>query len=114
MRKILYKRCRESENTYFMFNNFFSENRTVCEIMLKNVVETEAPQMTSHGPYALHAKVARLHALTCVHTATRPGNHMHARMHTQTNKQYLLLSTATMIHERTSMLRYNPYIAYIV
>jgi hypothetical protein len=39
--------------TYFMFNNFFSENRTVYEIIPKNVVETEGPHMTSqHGAYA--------------------------------------------------------------
>jgi hypothetical protein len=30
-----------------MLNNFFSEIRTVYEIMLKNVVETEGTQMTS-------------------------------------------------------------------
>ena len=37
-----------------MFNNFF-ENRAVYEIMSKNVVEPEGPQMTSqYGAYALH------------------------------------------------------------
>jgi len=29
-----------------MFNNFFSENRAVYEIMWKNTVETDRPQMT--------------------------------------------------------------------
>jgi hypothetical protein len=56
MRNVLDKRCRENENTYFMFNNFFSGNRTVYEIMSKNMEETEGPKMTSqYGAYALHA-----------------------------------------------------------
>jgi len=28
-----------------MYNNFFSENRVIYEIMLKNMVWTESPQM---------------------------------------------------------------------
>ena len=39
-----------------MFNNFFHENRAVYEIMWKNVVEPEGPQMTSqYGAYELDA-----------------------------------------------------------
>ena len=64
-----------------MFNNFFfSENRTVYEIMSKNVVETEGPQMTSqYGAYALRAGLARLYARMGMHMPTRPDTHMHAR-----------------------------------
>jgi hypothetical protein len=40
------KSCKENQNTLFMFNNFFSENRAVYEIMWKNVVERYGPQMT--------------------------------------------------------------------
>jgi hypothetical protein len=37
-------------------NFFFLENCTVYEIMSKNMVETERPQMTSqYGAYALRA-----------------------------------------------------------
>ena len=36
--------CRENQNTYFMSSNF-SESRTVCEKMWKNVVELERPHM---------------------------------------------------------------------
>ena len=39
-----------------MFNNFFSENRAVYEIIPKNMVEPEKPQMTQYGEYALHAR----------------------------------------------------------
>ena len=53
-----------------MFNNFLSENRTVYEVMSKNV-DSEGPLMTSqYGAYVLHAGLARLRA----------------RTHTQTNK----------------------------
>ena len=48
--------------------------------MLRNVVETQGPQITSqYGAYALHAELARLHAFMRMHTPTRPGTHTHAR-----------------------------------
>ena len=47
MTNILDKGCRENQNTRFLFNNFFSENRAVYEIMSKNVVEPERPQMAT-------------------------------------------------------------------
>jgi hypothetical protein len=89
MRNILEKSCRENQNAYFMFNNLFSENRAVYEVMSKNTVGTEGPQMMSqYGANALHAGLARLHARMRMHTPMQPGTHMHARtrMHTQTNK----------------------------
>jgi hypothetical protein len=56
-----------------MFNNLFSENRTVYEKISKNKVETEGSQMTSqYGSYELNAGLARLHARA----------HAHARTHT--------------------------------
>jgi hypothetical protein len=59
-----------------MFNNFF-ENHTVYELMSKNEVEIEGPQMTSqYGAYALHAEKANLNSRTPMYT--RPGTHMHA------------------------------------
>ena len=95
MRNVLDKSHRENESTHFIFDAFFFpplENRTVYEIMSKNVVETEEPQMTSqYGGYALRAGLARLYARTRMHTLTRPDTHMHVRtharasMHTQIN-----------------------------
>ena len=55
MGNILDKHCIENQYTHFMFSNFFSENRTVYEIMSKNVVETEKPQTSQYGAYALNA-----------------------------------------------------------
>ena len=63
-----------------MFSNFFFEDRTVYEIMSKNVVEPEWPHMTSqYGAHALRAGLARLYARIRMHTLTCPGTHSHAR-----------------------------------
>jgi hypothetical protein len=86
MKNVLDRSCRENENTRFMFNNFFSENHTIYEIMSKNIAETLGPQMMSqYGTYMLHAGLAKLYARMCMHTPTRTGIHMHASMHTRTN-----------------------------
>jgi hypothetical protein len=46
----------EKIETYFTLSNLFSENRALYEIMYKNLVEPEGPQMTSkYGAYTLHA-----------------------------------------------------------
>ena len=51
-----------------MFNNFFPKNRTDCEIMSKNIMETEGPQKTSqYGACALRAGLAKLYARMCTH-----------------------------------------------
>ena len=45
--KHISEKCRETRNTYFMpINFFFFENRSVYEIMWKNIVEPDRPQMT--------------------------------------------------------------------
>jgi hypothetical protein len=55
MKNVLHKSCRENQNKYLMFNNFF-ENRVTYEIMPKNTVQPEGPQMTpQYGAYELHA-----------------------------------------------------------
>jgi hypothetical protein len=46
MRNVLGKSCRENQNTHFMFDNIFFKNRTVNEIMRKNTLEPDRPQMT--------------------------------------------------------------------
>jgi len=40
------KRCRKSQNTAFIFKKVFKENHVVYEIMLKNTVEPDRPQVT--------------------------------------------------------------------
>jgi hypothetical protein len=57
MRNVSDKICRENPTTNFMFNGvFFFEKRAVYEIMWKNVVEADRPQMTIKcGTCALRA-----------------------------------------------------------
>jgi hypothetical protein len=87
----------EKMKTHILYSITFSENHTVYEIMSKNVVETEGPQMTSqYGAYAFRAGVARLYARMRMHTPTRLGTHTRARTHARTRKnthtdQYVML-----------------------
>jgi hypothetical protein len=41
---VLVKMFRENQNKHFMFDNFFSENCTVCETIGKNMVVADRPQ----------------------------------------------------------------------
>ena len=46
MRNISDKNFRENQDTHFVFNNsFFFENYAIYEIMWKNIVEPDRPQM---------------------------------------------------------------------
>ena len=70
----------DKTKTHILCSVTFSENCTIYEIIPKNMVETEGPQMTSqYGAYALHAGLAGLRALMRIHTFTRPGIHMDPR-----------------------------------
>jgi hypothetical protein len=61
MRNVSDKSCRENKNTHLMFNNFFFLNRAVYEIMWKNIVERDRPQVKiQHGTCALHARLRGL------------------------------------------------------
>jgi len=46
MRNFSNKSCRENQNTHFASNNFFFLNPYVYEIMWKNIVQSDRPQMT--------------------------------------------------------------------
>jgi hypothetical protein len=39
------KSCVENQNTHFLFNSLFFENRAIYEIMWKNIVESDWPEM---------------------------------------------------------------------
>jgi hypothetical protein len=44
MRNVSYKSRRQTQNTHFIVNNiFYPENRAVCDIMWKNIAESERP-----------------------------------------------------------------------
>ena len=59
MRIVSGRGCREYENTHFMFNDFFSENRTVYETMWKNIVKPVGHKCP-YGSCALHAGYLQL------------------------------------------------------
>jgi hypothetical protein len=46
MRNVSEERCRGNQNTFFMFNTFSPTNRAVYEIMWKNMIQPDTPQMT--------------------------------------------------------------------
>jgi hypothetical protein len=68
--------------------------------------------MTSLEGYELHAGLIRLHVLMRMHTPTLPGTHKHERTHRLVSNTYSF-STATMIGELASVLRY-AYISCLV
>jgi hypothetical protein len=45
MKRFFEEICRLNQNTHFIFNNFYFENRAVAEILWKNIVEPDRPQM---------------------------------------------------------------------
>ena len=56
MKNVSDKSCTENQNTFYVQVFFFDESRAVCEVMSKNMVELEGPQMTSqYGAYKFHA-----------------------------------------------------------
>ena len=79
----------------------FLENRTVCEMMSKNIVDTEGPQMTSqYGAYAFRYWIGKA-TCTCAHAH---------------RDQYVTLIAFPLqqrFRERTSSLRYK-YVASFV
>jgi hypothetical protein len=56
MRNVLEKKVQRKSKHTFYIQYLFSKNRAVYEIISKNMVEPEGPQMTSeHSAYELHA-----------------------------------------------------------
>jgi hypothetical protein len=97
-----------------MFNNFFfSENRTVYEIMSKNVVKTKGPEITSQCSCVhAHTYVAcRISKASCTyaHAHAHARWYLHACTHRPVSNTYSF-SMAPMIHKHASVLHYT-YIA---
>jgi hypothetical protein len=82
MRNVWDKSCRENENTHFILNNFFSENRTVCDNVEKYSGDRGATNDVTTWRIALRTGLGTLYARMRMHTLTHPGTHMHhARTH---------------------------------
>jgi len=91
MRNVSEESCRENQNTHFVFNNFFFENPTVYEIMWKNIVEPESPQM----------KIWRMRISCWMPKATNTLSECVI---------FIAFPLQQWLHERATMLRYT-YIA---
>jgi len=47
MRNTSQRNCKESQNTHFILNNFFlKKNCVIYEVMWKNILDLERPQIT--------------------------------------------------------------------
>jgi hypothetical protein len=115
MRNVLDKRCKENKNTYCTLNTFFSENITVYEIISKNIVVTEGPQITSqYGAYAFRAVLARLYSRMYMHMPTRLSTHaMRKHAHTDQYVTVIAFPQQQWSRKRASVLRYK-YITCLV
>jgi len=89
------KGCKENQNTQFNFKNlFFLKSPAVYQIMCKNIVKRDRPQMT----------IWRMRISLCLPKATN------------THSQYVILVAFPLqqwLHDFTSILRYT-YIVCLV
>ena len=88
----VWDRSRGNQNTHFMFNNPFSENRAVYEMMWKNIAERGRPQITIR-----HMRIA-CWILKVTHT------------------EYAILtaSTATMVARTRTVLLYTCFPCIVI
>ena len=94
MRYVSDKGCREYQKTHTLCYRFFPDNRATYEIIWKNIVEPERPQMT----------IWRMRIACWIPKATD--------IHTE----YAILiafPTQQWLHERASLLRYT-YISSLI
>jgi len=94
MRNVSDNSSRGNRNTHFMFHNCFFENRAVYEIMWKNNVDPDRPQITI-WPMRIACWITNA---------------------TNINSEYVILIVfllQQLLHERASMLRCT-YIVYLV
>ena len=88
MRNVSDKRCTENQNTRFVFSKSSppSPNRAILELVCKNIVEPDRPQMT----------IWRMRIACCIPNTTN------------THSDYVMLIAFPLqqrLHERASMLR---------
>ena len=88
VRNVSDKCCTENQN-HFIFSNFLFENRVADEIMWKNTVQPDRPQMTSW----------RMCTACWIPKATNTQTHTHTHTHTHTRRIcniYCCVSIATI------------------
>ena len=102
MRNALDKSCRGNQNTFYV-RLMFSENRTVDEIMSKNMVESERTQtiLCMHVACWI-SKTTRSQARFRAHARTHARTHAHALTHVRAHTYRVIcnihrLTTPTMV-----------------
>jgi hypothetical protein len=58
------KSCTENQNTHFVFNNVFPENRAFYKVMWKKILYSGAGHGWQYDACALHARYLRLQTHT--------------------------------------------------
>ena len=106
-----------------MFNNisFFSKKHTVYELMSKNLVEPEGPQVTmQYGPCGLRVacwiiKATRAHTYAHAHANGHPLTYTHAWMRTRSHAPTCAYREERQewFRKRASLLHYT-YLASLV
>jgi len=89
------KNCRETQSTYFMFNNFFFRKLCCLETKWKNMVERDRPQMTIWPMRT-----------ACWITKT-----------TNTHSEYVIINVfplPQLLYEHASMLRYTYIASFLI
>jgi hypothetical protein len=98
MRNVLDKSCRENQNTHFMFNDFFFENRVIYGIMSKNMVDS--------GGGTNDVTIWRMRVAFWISEATCTHAYARARAHTQTCNIYYFSSATDDSPTRLSVTLY--------
>jgi len=75
MRNVSDKICRENENRHFVLTNMFNECSAVYEIMWKNMVEPDSPQVDNI--------IRRIRSAYGITQATDRHTHTHTYTHTE-------------------------------
>jgi hypothetical protein len=110
------KSCSENQNTRFMFSNFLPKFCAVYEIISKNLVVPEATNdVTIWRKYVACwiSKTTLKHAHARAHAPRHSHTHVRTRTHTDKYNTYCF-STATMIRESASLLRYTYIVVLFI
>ena len=93
--------------THVLCSTAFPENCTVYETIPKKICWIPRGHMTSqYGSYALHVRLAWLHALMCMHTPTRSNTHIHARTHRPLSNTYCFTTPTVVMRTHLNITLY--------
>ena len=95
----------------------FSKNRAVCEIMSKNMVESERSQVTIWWSVTCwFSKVTRAqaHVRICAPTLTHTHTHTQTQIHTHKYVIHFAFPRQKWFRERAAVLRYTDIACLVI